>query len=90
MRPSRPGLSALAPWAAEDPDAGLSASNVHGHDLPGTLLEHLGWLSEAGFGGVEVFWKNMNMAVVCGIRDHLHMPEGQETHSHEGGHSHAP
>jgi hypothetical protein len=45
---------------------------VHGHDLPGTLLEHLRWLSEAGFAGVEVLWKNMNIAVVCGIRAASH------------------
>lgn len=88
MRPARPSLSAMAAWAAQDPEAGLSGSNVH-HDLPGTLLEHLGWLSEAGFGGIEVFWKNMNVAVICGFRDHLHMPEGHDAPAHEGGHSHA-
>jgi tRNA (cmo5U34)-methyltransferase len=89
VRPSRPSLSELGAWAAKDPDAGLSGRSPHGAELPGTLQEHLGWLSEAGFPGVEVIWKNIDTAVMCGIRDHLHMPEGHEAHAHEGGHSHS-
>jgi hypothetical protein len=53
--------------------------------MPGSLLEHLGWLSEAGFNAVEVLWKEMPTALVCGIRDHLHLPDG---HAQAGGHAH--
>ncbi|MBV9581499.1 MAG: class I SAM-dependent methyltransferase [Chloroflexi bacterium] len=90
VRPSRPSLAPLAAWAARDPDAGLSGRGG-GNNMPGSLLEHLGWLSEAGFNGVEVLWKDMNTAVVCGIRDHLHMPEGygaEAAHGHAAPHAH--
>jgi SAM-dependent methyltransferase len=83
VRPSRRSLGPLAAWAVRDPDAGVTAHN-DGAGMPGTLLEQLGWLNEAGFGCVEVFWKEMNLALVCGIRDHLHMPEG---HAAEDAHT---
>ena len=57
--------------------------------MPGTLLEQLGWLSEAGFGTVEVYWKEMDLALIGGINGHLHMPWGHgddPTASHKGGH----
>jgi SAM-dependent methyltransferase len=86
VRPARPGLSALGPWAAKDPEAGLSGRSG-GAGMPGTLLEQLGWLNEAGFATVEVLWKDMGTALMCGIRDHLHMPEGDSAEG-EQGHSH--
>ncbi|MFA7248293.1 MAG: class I SAM-dependent methyltransferase [Dehalococcoidia bacterium] len=86
VRPARPAFGPLAAWAAQDPEAGLSARG-HGDDLPGTLAEHLGWLGEAGFGAVDVLWKDPGMALLCGLRDHLHVPE--EAHAHDGGeHAH--
>ena len=45
-------------------------------NLPGTLQEHLGWLGEAGFSTVEVYWKQMDLALMSGINGHLHMPWG--------------
>jgi tRNA (cmo5U34)-methyltransferase len=88
VRPARPSLAPLAAWAAQDPEAGLSGRSVHGNELPGTMIEHLGWLSEAGFSTVDVFWKDMDIAVLCGIRDHLHMPEGHAD-TEAAGHSHS-
>jgi SAM-dependent methyltransferase len=89
MRANRPSLAGMAEWAARDPEAGLNGSGGGGHNMPGTLIEQLGWLSEAGFTGVDVFWKDMNTALLCGIRDHLHLPESTEGHSHEGEHTHS-
>jgi SAM-dependent methyltransferase len=95
VAPSQPMLAALGPWAEKDEEAKL---NGHApHQVSSTLLDHMGWLGDAGFGTVDVLWKDMNVALVCGVRDHLHMPEaahdhghahGEETHSHEHSHSH--
>jgi tRNA (cmo5U34)-methyltransferase len=89
VRPSRPSLAPLAAWAARDPEAGLSGP-AHTPTDPGSLLEHLGWLAEAGFSAVEVFWKNMDLALLCGIRDHIHMPEGHggDAQGHGAGQAH--
>lgn len=84
VRPSRPSLAPLSQWVERVPEAGLSGRGS-GQNMPGSLLEHLGWLGEAGFPNVEVFWKDMNTAVMCGIRDHLHLPDG---HAAETGHAH--
>lgn len=78
MRPARPSLAPLSAWAAKDPEAGLFEQGG-GAALPGSLLEHLGWLGEAGFNCVDVYWKDLSTALICGIRDHLHMPAGAET-----------
>ena len=74
IRPARPAFEALATWAAKDPEAGLAAGG-RGADLPGTVAEHLGWLDEAGFAEVDVLWKDLRVALLCGVRDHLHVPE---------------
>jgi SAM-dependent methyltransferase len=87
VRPSRPSLAPLHAWAARDEEAGFAGKGAVGQ-MPGTLLEHLSWLGEAGFTGVEVFWKDMNMALVCGIRDHIHFPGAAAGgHGAEGAHS---
>lgn len=91
VRPSRPSLTPLSQWVQKDPEAGLSGRGFD-HDPPGSLLEHLGWLSEAGFPGVEVFWKEMNTAPLCGIRGDLQMPEGyapERPSQQSGGHAHS-
>ncbi|MPZ50121.1 MAG: methyltransferase domain-containing protein [Dehalococcoidia bacterium] len=87
VRPARPSLAPLGPWVAKDHEAGLRRGG--GHDMPGTLIEQLGWLSEAGFSTVDVVWKNMNTVLLCGLRDHLHMPEGEGGHAAEGAHGHS-
>lgn len=79
MRPGRPAFEAMATWAAGDPEAGL-AGGGHGGDLPGTVAEHLGWLDEAGFAAVDVLWKDLRVALLCGVRDHLHVPEVEHSH----------
>ena len=66
---------------AKDAEAGLTGRGT-GEGLPGNLLEHLGWLGEAGFGNVDVLWKDLSVALLCGVRDHLHMPDGGHGHSH--------
>lgn len=85
VRPTHPSLVPLARWAEQDTEAGLSGRGPGG-ELPGTLQEHLGWMNEAGFPTVEVFWKEMNLTLMGGIRDHLHLPEG---HAEAQGESHA-
>lgn len=90
VRPARPSLAPLAPWAAKDLEAGLTLTgHGGGAGLPGTLLEQLGWLSEAGFNCVDVLWKDLSTALVCGIRDHLHMPAGADAPGADGAHTHA-
>jgi SAM-dependent methyltransferase len=88
VRPVRRSLAALAGWAEKDPDAGISGNSPHG-EMPGTLLEQLAWLTEAGFGCAEVFWREMNLALICGIRDHLHLPDAEDGHASEGAHAHS-
>jgi hypothetical protein len=80
-------LSALTPWAAKDTEANLSAHRPH-EDEPGSLAEHLGWLVEGGFGTADVLWKEMSLALMCGVRDHLHMPEEHHEDGHSHGHTH--
>jgi tRNA (cmo5U34)-methyltransferase len=87
VRPARASLTALGPWMAKDPDAQITRSG--GRDMPGTMQEQIGWLNEAGFPCVEVIWKELNTVLFCAIRDHLHMPEGEDDHGHGGGDGHA-
>jgi ubiquinone/menaquinone biosynthesis C-methylase UbiE len=84
VRSAQPMLEALGPWAAKDPEAQLSPHGS-GSNMPGTLLDHLHWLGEAGFETVDVLWKNMNVALVCGVRDHVHMPDAAHDHGHSHG-----
>lgn len=86
MRPARPSFAPLGAWAARDPEAGLGTRG-HDGDTPGSLLEHLSWLSEAGFTGVDVLWKDLQTALLCGVRDHIHVPDTGDSHGH--GHEHA-
>ncbi|MCX6021785.1 MAG: class I SAM-dependent methyltransferase [Chloroflexi bacterium] len=96
VRPARPGFGPLAAWSAKDPEAGLTGRR-DGTDLPGTLIEHLGWLSEAGFGNVDVLWKDLSTSLLCGVRDHVHMPDAAHSHAPtataapaaESGHTHS-
>ncbi len=37
-------------------------------DHPAKLMDHLAWLTEAGFRQVDVVWKYYNFAVYCGYR----------------------
>ena len=87
VRAGRPSFEPLAAWAAQDLEAGLNTRR-HDDELPGTLLEHLGWLGEAGFNGVDVLWKDLSTALFCGVRDHIHIPSDEHAHD-EHGHSHA-
>ncbi len=73
VRPARAELAPLAGWIAKDTEAGFSPGDGSA-DMPGTMLEQMSWLSEAGFGCVDVFWKEMDLALIGAIRDHLHMP----------------
>jgi tRNA (cmo5U34)-methyltransferase len=91
VRPARPELARLGEWVARDSEAGLSAAPHGSANLPGTMLEHMSWLSEAGFGCVEVYWKQMDLALISGINGHLHMPWGHgddPAKDHEQGHAH--
>jgi hypothetical protein len=93
VRPSKHAFDDLATWAARDSEAGLTARGAS--DMPGSLSEQLGWLSDAGFGNVDVVWKDMNLALFVAVRDHLHLPEGfhddhtPAAHSHDHEHSHS-
>lgn len=93
VRPARAELSRLGAWVAKDSEAGFSAAPHSAADMPGSLLEQLSWLSEAGFGCVEVYWKEMDLALIAGINGHLHMPWGHGDdpdmdHGHGHGHAH--
>lgn len=99
VRPSRAELSRLGEWSTRDAEAGLAGSTSNVNGMPGTLQEHLGWLGEAGFGTVEVYWKEMDLALMSGINGHLHMPWGHgddpnraqhqgQGHGHGEGHAH--
>ncbi|MGE0059192.1 MAG: class I SAM-dependent methyltransferase [Dehalococcoidia bacterium] len=85
VAPAQPMLADLVPWAARDEEAALNTHRPH--EVSATLNDHLGWLSEAGFGTVDVLCKDLNAALICAIRDHLHMPEGYD-HAHAHAHSH--
>jgi hypothetical protein len=37
-------------------------------DIPSTVPEHLQWLAEAGFGGVNVFWERAGHAIYGGYK----------------------
>jgi hypothetical protein len=87
IRPARPALNALSPWAAKDPEAGFYGRGGGASNHPGTVVEQLGWLSEAGFPIVDVLWKDLRAALLCGVRDHLHLPDADHDHD-AGGHSH--
>jgi len=91
VRPARAELVQLGDWITRDEEAGFMGAPHGAADLPGTLLEHLGWLGEAGFNTVEVYWKEMDLALMSGINGHLHMPWGHgddPAKAHSEGHAH--
>lgn len=97
VRPAKAELARLSDWITRDEEADFSGAPHDVDNMPGTLQEHLGWLSEAGFGTVEVYWKQMDLALMSGINGHLHMPWGHgddpsKAHgdggSHGQGHGH--
>ena len=91
VRPARAELARLSEWITRDAEADFSGAPHNVADMPGTLQEHLGWLGEAGFGTVEVYWKQMDLALLSGINGHLHMPWGHgddPARGHSDGHSH--
>lgn len=85
VRLARPGLQVLAAKAATDPDAGIVAGGHGGGNSPGTVDEQLGWLREGGFAAAECVWREFSAALMCGVRDHIHLDEAEEAH---GGHAH--
>jgi hypothetical protein len=88
VRVAHPSLAPLAAWAAKDPEAGFGRARG-GTGLPGTVEEQLGWLHEAGFPTAECFWKEFQVALMLGVRDHIHMPAGAEaTAPAAAGHAH--
>jgi tRNA (cmo5U34)-methyltransferase len=92
VRPARAELARLGDWVSRDEEAGLPGSPHDVNGLPGTLIEHLGWLSEVGFNSAEVYWKEMDLALISGINGHLHMPWGHgddPSKAHGHGHDHA-
>ncbi len=74
VRTGRPDIVALSSWASKDQEAQLNATTPR-HSLPGTMVEQLGWLSEAGFATADAMWKNLNVVCFCAIKGHLHLPE---------------
>lgn len=93
VRPAKAELARLGEWITRDTEAGFGGAPHDAADLAGTLIEHLGWLSEAGFNSAEVYWKEMDLALISGINGHLHMPWGhgddpERDHGHGQGHSH--
>jgi hypothetical protein len=52
------------------------------------MVEQLAWLAEAGFACTDVLWKNMHFGLFCGIRDHIHMPEGDNAEGEAHAHAH--
>jgi SAM-dependent methyltransferase len=92
VRPAKAELTRLGEWIARDNEAGFGPAPHDAADMPGTLLEQLGWLNEAGFNCVEVYWKEMDLALLSGINGHLHMPWGHgddPAGGHSHGHSHS-
>ena len=87
VRMARTALEPLAAWAKKDPDAGFLGSHG-GRGLPGTVEEQLGWLREGGFAVADCLWKEFQIALMVGVRDHVHLPEaddGHADHAHETG-----
>ncbi len=74
VRSGRPDIVSLSNWAAQDPEAQLNASTPR-HSLPGTMIEQIGWLYEAGFATVDAMWKNLNVVCFCALKGRLALPE---------------
>lgn len=75
MRAAQPALGSFYRWASAAAEAGFAP--VRGYrDYAGTVMEHLGWLQEAGFGAAECFWKELRLAVVGGFKGSVRAPEG--------------
>jgi len=91
VRPAKAELAHLGGWVTRDSEARFVGTSHDVTLLPGTLQEHLGWLGEAGFNTVEVYWKEMDLALISGINGHLHMPwdHGDDpVRGHDHGHAH--
>jgi SAM-dependent methyltransferase len=93
VRPAKAELVRLGEWVTRDAEAGFGGPPHDPAGMPGTLLEHLGWLNEAGFNTVEIYWKEMDLALLGAINGHLHMPWGHgddpsQGDGHGAGHAH--
>jgi len=76
VRAPAPALGNLYRLASSDESAGFQA--VRGYrDYLGTVDEHLGWLSEAGFGPVDCFWREMRIALFGGFKGMPALPESR-------------
>lgn len=73
VRLAGPTLEPLAGWARNDPEAGFNGTHG-GRGLPGTVEEQLGWLREGGFATAECLWREFQIALLVGVRDHVHLP----------------
>jgi SAM-dependent methyltransferase len=74
VRAAVPALRTLARRATADQEAGYVARSTSGGN-PGTIEEQLVWLREAGFAGVDCFWKEFNAAIFGGFKGTVRIPE---------------
>ena len=73
VRAPNPALGDFYRHASADDDSGFL--RVRGYrDFVGTVNEHLGWLTEAGFSPVDCFWRDLRLALFGGFKGGVHVP----------------
>jgi len=76
VRAASPDLRPFPSWATRDPDA-LYITHSTGSTSPGTLIEQFVWLHEAGFIGVDCFWKQFAAAAFGGFKGIVRIPAAE-------------
>ncbi|MEA2642841.1 MAG: tRNA (cmo5U34)-methyltransferase [Chloroflexota bacterium] len=54
--------------ASKDPEGSWKMGVRSMREYAGSVDEHLGWLSEAGFAPVDCFWREFRLAIVAGLK----------------------
>jgi tRNA (cmo5U34)-methyltransferase len=76
VRAPHPSLGDVYRFASSDEAPGFLA--VRGYrDFLGTVDEHLSWLTEAGFGPVDCFWREFRIALFGGFKGVPKVPDAR-------------
>jgi tRNA (cmo5U34)-methyltransferase len=75
VRAPTPAIRTMGRWASRDQEAGYVRPHSTGGGSPGTIDEQLGWLHEAGFVGVDAFWKEFQAVLFGGFKGTVRIPD---------------
>jgi tRNA (cmo5U34)-methyltransferase len=79
VRAPSPAIRTMGRWAARDQEAGYVRPHSTGGGSAGTINEQLGWLHEAGFVGVDAYWKEFQAVLFGGFKGSVRIPDPENS-----------